>query len=123
MVQEIQTHLMTGDELMISIINNNISQFTADFTISDTGEVFLPDWAISELWQVSNLINDDTYVEVTVELIQNEEVVHELTCDIYDDTRFPHEIEDCIEESIHLIGKNLKKANITSKQRRKNNGI
>lgn len=108
---------------MISIINNNVSQFTSDFTISDTGELFLPDFAISELWQVSNLMTDDTYVEVTVELIQNGEVVHELTCDIYDDTRFPHEVEDCIEESIHLIGKNLRKATITSKHRRKDNGI
>ena len=108
---------------MISIINNNISQFTADFAMADTGEVFLPEWAISELWQVSNLMTDDTYVEVTVELIKDEEVVHELTCDLYDDRRFPHELEDCIEESIHLIGKNLRKANITSKHRRKNNGI
>ena len=108
---------------MISIINNNVSQLTADFTISDTGELFLPDWAISELWQVSNLITDDTYVEVTVELIQDEEIVHELTCDIYDDTRFPYELEDCIEESICLLDKKLRKATITSKHRRKNNGI
>ena len=112
-------NLRTGDEIMISIINNTFSQFTADFTMADTGEVFLPDWAISELWQVSNLITDDTYVEVTVELIKDEDVVHELTCDIYDDTRFPHELEDCIEESICLLGKNLRKATITSKQRRK----
>ena len=115
--------MRTGDEIMISIINNNVSQFTADFAIADTGEVFLPEWAISELWQVSNLMTDDTYVEVTVELIKDEEVVHELTVDLYDDRRFPYELEDCIEESIHLIGKNLRKANITSKYRRKNNGI
>ena len=108
---------------MISVINNNKSQFTSDFTRSHTGEVFLPHWAISELWQVSNLINDDTYVEVTVELIQDDETVHEFTFDIYDDTRFPHQIEDCIEEAICLLGKNLRKATVTSKHRRKDHGI